>query len=292
MTAAITLPTGRPQRLGIVHSTGFRYPGAVLASYNEARMTPLTLPQQTTLEARIEVTPTAGTYRYWDYWGTHVTAFEVRVPHDRLTVTARSVVETFAAAGDPAATTASWADLSAESCRDRYAELLATKRRTHPGEEAVSLAREVVAGMSPAEDAPALADWLSATLDYVPGATGVHTAAAQAWDVRKGVCQDFAHVMVGILRHLGLPARYVSGYLLPRPDVGLGETVGGESHAWVECWTGAWQAWDPTNGRPAGPDHVVVAKGRDYDDVPPLKGIYSGAGAGELFVAVEFTRLA
>jgi len=274
-----------------VHSTGFRYPGRVLASYNEARMTPMTTPMQTTLDARIEVTPAASTFRYWDYWGTQVTAFEVRVPHDQLTVTARSIVETYPsdASESPGV---SWADLSTASCRDRYAELLLTTKRTEPGEEAVALAHAVVSGLAPADAARAVAEWLSEVLDYVPGATGVHTSAAQAWDVRKGVCQDFAHVAVGILRNLGMPARYVSGYLRPRSDSEMGEKLSGQSHAWVEWWSGSWQAWDPTNGRPAGLDHVLVARGRDYDDVPPLKGIYSGAGSGELFVTVEFTRLA
>jgi transglutaminase-like putative cysteine protease len=291
VTATAALPTGRPQRLGIVHSTGFRYPGRVLASYNEARMTPMATPLQTTLDARIEVTPRANLFRYCDYWGTQVTAFEVRVPHDRLTVTARSIVETYPADRSEAPGD-SWADLSTAGCRDRYAELLVTTRRTEPGDEAVALAREVVSGLAPAEAGRAVAEWLSSVLDYVPGATGVHTSAAQAWDVRKGVCQDFAHVAVGILRSLGIPARYVSGYLRPRSDAEVGEKLRGESHAWVEWWSGSWQAWDPTNGRPAGPDHVLVARGRDYDDVPPLKGIYSGAGSGELFVTVEFTRLA
>ncbi len=72
----------------------------------------------------------------------------------------------------------------------------------------------------------------------------------------------------------------------------VGEAVTGESHAWVEWWAGEWQAWDPTSGRPAGPDHVVVGRGRDDDDVPPLRGVYSGPGGGQLFVSVEFTRLA
>jgi len=222
VSATVALPTGRPHRLGIVHSTGFRYPGQVLASYNEARMTPLTTPRQTTLEARIEVIPTASTFRYGDYWGTQVTAFEVRVPHDRLTVTARAIVETYPA---PVSKTSnnSWADLSTESCRDRYAELLVTTTRTEPGQEAVALAREVVSGLAPAEAGRAVTEWLSGVLDYVPGATGVHTSAAQAWDVRKGVCQDFAHVPVGILRSLGIPARYVSGYLQPRSDAEVGE---------------------------------------------------------------------
>jgi transglutaminase-like putative cysteine protease len=290
VTAPPALTTRRPQRLGIVHTTGFRYPGQVLASYNEARMTPLTTPLQTTLDHRIEVMPTAGTFCYRDYWGTQVTAFELRVPHDRLTVTARSVVETFPAQRSEAPAV-SWADLATDGCRDRYAEMLVTSERTEPGDEAVALARDVVSGLPPAEAGRALAEWLSGVLDYVPGATGVNTSAAQAWDVRKGVCQDFAHVAVGILRDLGIPARYVSGYLRPRSDAEVGEKLRGQSHAWVEWWSGSWQAWDPTNGRPAGPDHVLVARGRDYDDVPPLKGIYSGAGSGELFVTVEFTRL-
>jgi transglutaminase-like putative cysteine protease len=290
VTATLSRPTGRPQRLAIVHTTGFRYPGRVLASYNEARMTPLTTALQTPFDHRIEVMPAASTFSYRDYWGTQVTAFEVRVPHDRLTVTARSVVETFPAR-ESDAPALSWADLATGACRDRYAELLAATGRTEPGEEAVALARDVVSGLAPAQAGRAVAQWLSGVLDYVPGATGVHTSAAQAWDVRKGVCQDFAHVAVGILRNLGIPARYVSGYLLPRSDADVGEKVRGQSHAWVQWWSGSWQAWDPTNGQPAGPDHVLVARGRDYDDVPPLKGIYSGAGSGELFVTVEFTRL-
>jgi transglutaminase-like putative cysteine protease len=253
-------------------------------------MTPLTTPQQTVLEHHIEVMPTASTYGYRDYWGTHVTAFELRVPHDRLTVTATSVVETIPA-DRGGSTCLSWADLGRQTFRDRYAELLITSARTHPGLEAVDLAREVIAGLGPDQACRAVAEWLSQVLDYVPGATGVHTSASQAWEVRKGVCQDFAHVAVGILRNLGIPARYVSGYLLPRSESEAGESMRGQSHAWVEWWSGSWQGWDPTNGRPAGPDHVLVARGRDYDDVPPLKGIYSGAGAGQLFVTVEFTRL-
>jgi len=291
VTATVALPTGRPQRLGIVHTTGFHYAGRVLASYNEARMTPLTTPQQTTLDHRIEVMPTASTFRYEDYWGTPVAAFDVRVPHDRLTVTARSVVETFLADRSQAPGD-SWADLATDGCRDHFSELLVTTPRTEPVDEAMALARDVVSGLTPAEAGRAVAEWLPGVMDYVPGATGVHTSAAQAWNVRKGVCQDFAHVAVGILRNLGMPARYVSGYLRPRSDAEVGETLRGESHAWVESWSGSWQAWDPTNGLPAGLDHVLVARGRDYDDVPPLKGIYSGAGSGELFVTVEFTRLA
>jgi len=290
VTVLPSLAAGSAARLGIVHSTGFRYHGPVVTSYNEARMTPLTTPWQTTLEARLEVSPQASTYRYWDYWGTQVTAFDVRPPHDRLTVTARSVVETFA----PAEATDSdvgWEELREPATLDRYAELLAPTPRTEPGEVAIAQVREQVAGLGPAETGERVWPWVSEVMDYVPGATGVHTSAEEAWEVRKGVCQDMAHVAVGVLRRLGVPARYVSGYLLPQADLPVGQTVRGESHAWVEWWAGEWQAWDPTNGTRVGADHVVVGRGRDYDDVPPLRGVYSGTGGSELFVSVEFTRL-
>jgi transglutaminase-like putative cysteine protease len=278
-----------PYRLRIEHLTGFIYTGEVMASYNEARMTPLTTTSQTTLEARVDVGPHANTYRYWDYWGSLVTAFDVRVPHDRLTVTASSVVETGATLVTPPP--AGWDVLRSAGCRDEFAEYLITTPRADPGEEAIALAREIAPGRDPDRTAVAVAEWLGDQLEYVPGATGVHTSARQAWDVRKGVCQDFAHVVVGVLRALGIPARYVSGYLHPSRDAAVGQVVRGESHAWVEWWAGDWRAFDPTNGRPADAEHVVVARGRDYADVPPLKGLYSGP-PGELFVTVEVTRLA
>jgi transglutaminase-like putative cysteine protease len=106
------------------------------------------------------------------------------------------------------------------------------------------------------------------------------------------VCQDFAHVTIGALRTLGMPARYVSGYLVPKRDLGVGESASGESHAWVEYWDDGWVPADPTNGVPVGVEHVVVARGRDYDDVPPFKGIYSGRAQAALDVTVTVTRLA
>lgn len=281
----------QPQRLAILHRTGYRYGGNVSMSYNEARMTPLTTPTQTTLEARIEVDPAANTYRYWDYWGTQVTAFEVRESHEQLEVTAHSLVETFPAITVGAREPMSWAELGSPAVLDRYSELLAPTARCDMGDEPLELARAIIKGQGPAQAAGAVSEWLSDVLDYVPGATAVHSSAKQSWDGREGVCQDFAHIAAGILRRLGIPARYVSGYLLPVSNAPLGERISGESHAWVEWWAGDWQAWDPTNGQAAGTDHVVVARARDYDDVTPLKGIYSGSGDGQLFVSVELTRI-
>jgi transglutaminase-like putative cysteine protease len=129
-------------------------------------------------------------------------------------------------------------------------------------------------------------------MDYRRGATDVLTPAADAWQQRAGVCQDIAHVVIGSLRTLGIPARYVSGYLHPAKDAAVGETVEGESHAWVEWWDGTWCGYDPTNDEPIGDRHVVIASGRDYGDVRPLRGIYSGGATSSMFVSVRVTRLA
>jgi transglutaminase-like putative cysteine protease len=120
----------------------------------------------------------------------------------------------------------------------------------------------------------------------------VRTSAQDAWQLRKGVCQDIAQLTAGLLRAVGIPARYVSGYLYPRSDAEVGDTVAGQSHAWVEWFTGDWEAFDPTNGTTVGKRHVIVARGRDYADVTPLKGVYHGAPSTDLGVTVEITRLA
>src|SRR3954454_20141161 len=113
-------------------------------------------------------------------------------------------------------------------------------------------------------------------MEYLSGATNVKTNAMQAWTKGKGVCQDISHVTVGLLRALGLPARYVSGYLHPRRDAAVGEAGTGESHAGGEWGAGAWNGFDPTTSADVGPRHVTIGPGRDYGDVPPFKGLFSG----------------
>jgi len=127
-------------------------------------------------------------------------------------------------------------------------------------------------------------------MTYVHGSTGVHSVATEAWTKKSGVCQDFTHLALGALRSVGIPARYVSGYLHPslEPEVGL--RVIGESHAWVEFYVGEWVSFDPTNDVFIEDRHVSVAKGRDYDDVSPLRGVYAGLAESELFVSVEIIR--
>lgn len=275
-------------RLRVTHTSTFRYSGPVQASYNEARMTPLSQAGQTVIDTRLSIQPQTWTHDYRDYWGTAVTAFEVLAPHEHLVITAEHLVEV----GDRPAvrSPASWTALRSPEVRDRLAEFLADTPTTEAPDELVALAAAAADGLDP--DAAALAVCLALRdqVEYIPGVTSVHTPASEAWAARAGVCQDVAHLAVGALRSLGIPARYVSGYLHPVQDSAVGETVSGESHAWVEWWVGDWVPFDPTNRMPAGSHHVVLARGRSYDDVAPLRGIYAGTGTQELAVTVQITR--
>jgi transglutaminase-like putative cysteine protease len=280
-------------RMRVQHRTGYTYDGDVVSSFNEARLTPITDSSQTTLESRVDISPMASAFRYRDYWGTQVTAFDIHTPHRELVVTGTSVVETALRERDPASRAAlTWADLSNDLVRDRYAEWLSFTGRTDPDGELFDLARSVAGSGLPSEAAVACIEAVRSEMEYRFGATAVHTSGLESWRERKGVCQDFAHITLAMLRSLNVPARYVSGYLHPNAAAEIGEPVAGESHAWVEWWDGEWVGYDPTNGKPVGEQHVAVARGRDYDDVTPLKGIYSGPKSAGLGVVVEISRLA
>jgi transglutaminase-like putative cysteine protease len=272
----------------VEHRTGLRYGGVVSASYNEARMTPQSFASQVTVETRLDIRPAAGTFQYRDYWGTLVHCFDIHVPHTELGVTATAVVET---AAPPRPPSGSWERLSEPDTIDRWCEFLGPSQYVPANEELVAAARRLRDATSPLEAIISASDWVHDNMEYVPGATTVATAAPEAYRKRRGVCQDFAHVLLAMLRAVGVPARYASGYLHPDPDAEIGTTVVGQSHAWVEAWSGEWFAIDPTNGVPVGERHVLVARGRDYADVSPLKGIYNGGPAEDLGVDVELVRL-
>jgi transglutaminase-like putative cysteine protease len=276
-------------RLRVHHETGYRYDTEVVSSYNEARLTPQTEPGQLTLEAMVKTSPAAEQFRYWDYWGTQVTAFEVQEPHNALSVVVTSVVET-ADGSLPPVDAPGWGEL-ADAARDGQYEWVGATPRTSPDDDLAAAARDAAAALDPGGAALAILAAAADRVAYEPGSTGVQTSAVEAWRLRRGVCQDIAHVSLAMLRSVGLPARYVSGYLHPAEDAPIGAVVTGESHAWVEVWLGRWWAYDPTNRVPVGERHVVVARGREYGDVPPLKGVYRGHGSHRLGVRVELTRL-
>jgi transglutaminase-like putative cysteine protease len=280
-------------RLRIEHITNVRYAGPVATSFNEARMTPLTLPSQITHEARVTAGPGVPVWTYNDYWGTFVSVFDLPEPHDDLVIRAAATVETEPFGGIPATgERPSWAEVAAESARGRLLEFLMPTPLTTVANEISGAAIAEISGLSPDTAAEAISARVREHVTYMPGATGVRTNAQEAWDKGQGVCQDMAQLTVALMHAAGLPARYVSGYLHPDPKAEPGSTAIGQSHAWVEYWAGSWTPLDPTSGAAVGERHVVVARGRDYTDVPPLKGIYHGPGGGDMTVTVEVTRLA
>ena len=279
-------------RIRIVHRTGFSYDEPATASYNEARMLPYSGGEQFVLQAGLDIRPGATQHSYLDYWGTRVSTFEVLTPHRELSVTATSLVEV-----RPSPVPGSeleWDELRAASTSTvGLVEASTTSASTVPPDEVAALAADIAAEGAPVgETALEICRAVGSSMEYMRGVTGVHSTAAEAWGERKGVCQDIAHVALGALRSVGIPARYVSGYLHPDAGAAVGETVIGESHAWVEWFAGEWRGYDPTNLAEVGELHVLVGRGRDYSDVPPLRGVYAGPGASELFVSVEVTRVA
>jgi transglutaminase-like putative cysteine protease len=285
------MTVGRAWRLEIRHRTGYRYEADVHASHNEVRLSPLRTDRQWVLEHRVDVHPSARLSRFEDYWGTIVHSFDLRRPHRELSVVATSHVET-TVAQTVTADTVPWSATTEDDWLDTWCELLMPTPYTAADDAidelgaTVRRAPDPVAGVEAAEEL--VREWLS----YARGATHVGTTATEALAAGAGVCQDFVHLTLAVLRSAGIPCRYASGYLLPDSEAEVGVTVAGESHAWLEAWTGAWIAIDPTNGRPVGPEHVLVARGRDYADVPPLRGVYHGGRAEALEVQVEVTRRA
>jgi transglutaminase-like putative cysteine protease len=277
-------------QLRIAHTTGFEYDGKANTSFNEARLTPLTLPGQIVVHSRVEVSPTPWAYTYKDYWDSQVTAFEVLDPHTSLTVTASATVHTNRTpAGDPVLT---WDELRDDAVADLHTEYLAVPARVAAPDDLVAMAKDIAASSSsPTDAASQVCALVHDEVKYVSGSTTVDALAAHAWTERRGVCQDMAHIAIGALRSIGIPTRYVSGYLHPKVDPVVGEAVHGESHAWIEWWDDGWRGFDPTNSTKPGDRHVIVAMGRDYNDVKPLSGIFSGSGTSRMFVDVQVTRL-
>ena len=277
-------------RVRVVHATGYAYESPVTASFNEARLTPRSDNRQNVILSRVETVPATRSYRYLDYWGTAVTAFDLHAPHTELEVTASSVVETDKP--EPPIEKVTWDELRSEAVVDKFDEVLSPTHYTPRSKRLHRVGEKIAKYNDPHDAVIAAADWVNSELDYVPGTTGVHSSALDALREGKGVCQDFAHLTLAVLRGIGIPSRYVSGYLHPQRKAPIGETVDGQSHAWIQAWTGGWWNFDPTNDKEINEQYVSVGVGRDYADVTPLKGIYSGGGSTDLDVVVEITRLA
>lgn len=277
-------------RISVKHISEYLYQSEVTASYNEARMTPVSSPTQTVIESDLKVIPSVAMYKYFDYWGTLVTAFDIHEPHKTLKMTSSSIAETSPVR--PLDEAITWSDISDPKTIDQLAEYLQSTSYVNeiPGidELVQSLSRSASVSAAVTQGCKIIRDQIT----YQSGSTSVSGTASDAWKQGSGVCQDFAHISLALFRGLGIPSRYVSGYLFPVEDAEVGAVVLGSSHAWIELWLGNWHPLDPTNGAQVGERYIKVGHGRDYDDVPPFAGIYNGGALKSLSVTVELVRLA
>lgn len=285
-------------RLRVTHETTYQYAPAVTQALHLAHLRPRNSATQHLLGHALLVEPEP-----WqcdvaeDVFGNARTFFSLPFTHDRLHVRAESLVQTQAPSTAPAGPP--W-----EAVRDRmrYRQSMAFEDATDFSfaspyiprhEDFTAYARpSFAAGRPLMEAARDLTGRIHADFEYAAQATDASTPALESLRLRRGVCQDFAHVMVGCLRSLGLAARYVSGYLLTEPPPGQPRLVGADaSHAWVSVWVPGelgheWFDLDPTNDRAAGEDYVTLALGRDYSDISPLRGVIQGGERHVPHVAV------
>lgn len=272
-------------RLRVTHSTSFQYESEVSASFNEARMSPINTPDQFVISHDLKINPFASVFNYVDYFGTAVKSFDVQTPHTYLEIVSQSLVETsLPTVGN---LNASWDELQQVELREDLREYLDFTGLVDP----ISPDFELRLQKTPLDAIHFLNTAMRDRISYTPGSTSVYSPASEAWEKRAGVCQDFTHASISLLRSAGIPARYISGYLYNGSGE-IGEEVVGESHSWVEAWVGHWLPFDPTNGNPVAEDHILVARGRDYHDVSPLKGIFSGGRSRKIEVKVSLTRIA
>ena len=273
--------------LHLLHRTTFAYAGTARDSFNETRLQASNDDTQACHQFTLRTSPAVALREYRDFYGNIVHYFDISTPHRKLVIEAESEIETTPDAARAPVPAVPLAELGTFPERELYSEFLSP---SHYVPESVELWREaqdaLAAGRSTVwADAIRLARHVFKTFTYKPHTTGVNTLAPAALKLRAGVCQDFAHVTIGLCRSTGIPARYVSGYFFNakrRPDENEA------SHAWVEvCVPGyGWAAYDPTHDRPADERYVKLATGRDYADIRPVSGTYRGAPTRSLKVEV------
>ena len=302
-------------RLDIAYRLHFTYAEPVSESQNEIRVRPRDDLRQQVLSYRLTTTPATRVLQTRDYFGTTVDHLGIRGPHEDLLVVAEASVETSPTGSAPAPV--SCERLGDQQFINQHVEYLAPSQHVHWGELVDEVASWAVRGAADdvSERMLAVAQAVPTVLAYERGSTSIGVTLEELIDGGRGVCQDFAHLAVGMLRNIGIPARYVSGYLfaldetrLEDPDAGapdastgadgnsqglVGEDVFApervpaasptaisvQTHAWIEAAVPGygWHALDPTNGGSVSERHVVIGYGRDYNDVPPVRGVFNGA---------------
>lgn len=281
-------------KLHVTHRTRFAYGAPARDSFNEARLRPTSAGRQVCHEFELQVQPEARTSHYVDLYQNWVHLFDVCDPHRALVVTSTSTVETDDAPQAPGdlVPPVSTRELAGCARLERCHDFLQSSRYVHLSPQIWRLALDYTAGVADVWSlARTLMQRVHEDFQYQPNATHVNTDTDEVLRWRKGVCQDFAHVMIGLCRSLKMPARYVSGYLYNGPENQLKGAQA--SHAWVEVYLPGhgWFALDPTNNQVADGTYVKVATGRDYADVSPLRGTYRGTPDRQLTVDVLVRNL-
>ena len=275
----------------IRHLTRFRYENPVSESIMETRMHPRSDHSQHCLSFSLSVSPRCRVFSYRDHYGNNVQHFDIPGDHDQLVIIAESLVEQQVQTDVPAFLSPdAWGALDALLTEGDYSEMLLPSAFAVPTPALLALADKlnVVRRDDPLMVVHELNKSIYDYFEYVPRSTRVDSPIDEAIASRKGVCQDFAHTMIALLRHVGIPARYVSGYLY-RSREDHDRSTPDASHAWVEVLLPHlnWVGFDPTNDLVAYNRHIRTAIGRDYADVPPTHGVFRGKTESELYVAVQ-----
>jgi transglutaminase-like putative cysteine protease len=293
--------TGEPgQPDGVVyrieHETRYVHTGRVSTSQHVACLTPRSLPRQRVRSHEVIVDPRpANESRRIDCYGNVEDQFTILTPYLELRVVSHSEVEVLPREAIDAGASPAWEDVRDDGAYNDASEFRYPSPYVEPAPELADFAREAFTDRRPLVPAAvALMHRIHDEFQFDPGATSITTPATRVLEERHGVCQDFAHLQIACLRSLGLPARYVSGYLLTDPPPGQPRLVGADaSHAWLSVWCprSGWVDLDPTNAVLPDTRHVTVAWGRDYGDVSPLRGVVLGGGRHELYVGVSVVPL-
>jgi transglutaminase-like putative cysteine protease len=290
-------------RYRITHTTRYAYSTPVTLCHNEARLTPTDGGRQARRRSVFTIEPSPKVFdERLDYFGNQVTYFGVESPHARLTVTVVSEVTTEPSPAQlPLGADLAWEDVRLRVHEASDAELRALHQYVldSPLVRPVAGMREYALesfspGRSVMDASLELMHRIHEDFTYDATATTISTPLAQVWKARRGVCQDFAHLAIAMLRAIELPAGYVSGYLETLPPPGKPKLVGADaSHAWfaLHLPDAGWVEFDPTNDQMPTEQYIVVARGRDYADVAPLKGVIYGGGSHSMQVSVDVRNL-
>ena len=282
-------------RYKLAHVTMFSYDGLVSESYNELRLRPRHDESQSCLSFRLTTYPPSRPAAHLDYFNNWVHHFHILPEHKELRVESEATVLVHPQQWATAPLRLANFDEQREGLKDEYFDWLAPSQYCPVVPEIADLAHQSESGCDGTVRGfvESASDLIHDQFTYKPGSTHVHSSVRDSLTTRAGVCQDFSHLLIAVLRQRGVPARYVSGYLVPRQAADARavteNVIGGQaSHAWVQAYvpeTG-WIGLDPTAGEFAEDRHIVVARGRDYGDVPPVRGVYKGHAGQNLSVDV------